>query len=72
MTSKPMTIGPERELPPPPDEPGMRDTDDHVARPSPRGPHQPTDTLDPGTDDEHLKSPSQGVRPERPSPNPAA
>ena len=62
------TVGPERPetpIPPPHKDDGARGVDDHVATPYPRGiGHQPTDKLDPGVDDEHLSSPSQGVRPE--------
>jgi hypothetical protein len=47
-----------------PDE-GAKGVDDHVVTPYPRGiGHQPTEELDPGVDDEHLSSPSQGVKPE--------
>jgi hypothetical protein len=59
--------GKEREIPPPKADPGMRETDDHVAGRAPRGAHQPTDGLDRGVGDEHLSSPSQGIRPEEPS-----
>ena len=54
----------EREVPPPKAHRGSMATDDHVAREAPGGGHQPTDELDPAIDDEHLSSPSQGVRPE--------
>jgi hypothetical protein len=57
------------ELPAPKDDPGNRATDDHVAAPAPRGNAQPTDDLDPNVADEHLRSPSQGVRPETPPPD---
>jgi hypothetical protein len=61
--------GKEREIPPPKANPGMRETDDHVAGRSPRGvAHQPTDGLDRGVDDEHLSSASQGARPAKPAP----
>jgi hypothetical protein len=37
--------------------------DDHQVTPYPRGiGHQPTSGLDPSVDDEHLSSPSQGVK----------
>jgi hypothetical protein len=54
------------ELPAPKPDPGNQATDDHVAAPTPRGDTQPTDGLDPNVADEHLRSPSQGVRPETP------
>jgi len=55
----------EIEIPAPKGDPGHRAVDDHVAgEPYGLG-HQPTDDLDEGVDDEHLSSPSQGVRPER-------
>lgn len=54
----------EREIPPPKAHRGSRVTDDHVAGNAPQRGHQPTTGLDPSTDDEHLASPSQGVRPE--------
>jgi hypothetical protein len=54
------------ELPPPKDDPGNRATDDHVAAPAPRGKTQPTEALDESVADEHLRVPSQGVRPEIP------
>ena len=57
--------GREREIPPPADNPGMRETDDHFANPASAGGHQPTNDLDRGVGDEHVSSPSQGVRPER-------
>jgi hypothetical protein len=54
-----------RVIPPPKGDPGMREADDHVAGEAPRdGGHQPTTGLDRGVGDEHLSSPSQGVRPE--------
>jgi hypothetical protein len=60
--------GKERDIPPPKADPGMRETDDHVAGRAPRvGAHQPTDGLDRGVGDEHLSSASQGIRPEEPS-----
>jgi hypothetical protein len=59
--------GEERDIPAPLDHPGLRATDDHTAGPAPRGGHQPTEGLDRGVGDEHLASPSQGVRPEKPS-----
>ena len=55
----------EREIPTPRADPGMRETDDHSMGQAPRGDAQPVEGLDAGVDDEHLKSPSQGVRPER-------
>lgn len=55
----------EREIPPPKADPGMLETDDHAMAGAPRGDGQPVDELDPSVDDEHLESPSQGVRPER-------
>lgn len=55
--------GSEREIERPNLDPGMRETDDHVAGAAPRGGGQPTEGLDPGVGDEHLSSPSQGVRP---------
>ncbi len=57
------------ELPAPKDDPGNRATDDHVAAPAPRGTTQPTEGLDESVADEHLRSPSQGVRPETPPPD---
>jgi hypothetical protein len=61
--------GKEREIPPPKGDPGMRETDDHVADRAPRGDaKQPTDGLDRGVGDEHLSSASQGVRPAKPAP----
>ena len=65
MTGNPTPEGGEREVPPPKDDPGMRETDDHVMDRAPRGDTQPVDGLDRGVDPEHLDSPSQGVRPER-------
>ena len=65
MKGKPAGEGREREIPTPKAEPGMRETDDHVKDRAPRGDSQPVDQLDRGVDDEHLKSPSQGARPER-------
>jgi hypothetical protein len=51
-------------LPPKPGE-GAEAVDDHTVTPHPRGiDEQPTAELDPTVDDEHLSSPSQGVRPE--------
>lgn len=56
--------GRERSIPPPKADPGMQATDDHVAAAAPRGSsHQPAEGLDRGTGDEHVSSPSQGVRP---------
>ena len=57
--------GAEHEIPPPKVDPGMGATDDHVMGQAARGEAQPADDLDPGVADEHVKSPSQGVRPER-------
>jgi hypothetical protein len=55
----------ETPIPPPKPDEGAQGVDDHVATPYPRGiGHQPTDALDPGVDDEHLSSPSQGSKPE--------
>jgi hypothetical protein len=54
----------EREIPPPKAHRGSQATDDHVAGDAPRGGHQPTEGLDRSTDDEHVSSASQGVRPE--------
>ena len=65
MKGKPAPEDREREIPAPTADPGMRETDDHVMGQAPRGDAQPVEGLDPGVDDEHLKSPSQGVRPER-------
>ena len=65
MKGKPAPEGQEREIPAPRTDPGMLDTDDHVMGQAPRSETQPVDDLDPGVDDEHLNSPSQGVRPER-------
>ena len=65
MKGKPASEGREREMPAPKSDPGMRETDDHIMGQAPRGDTQPIDELDPGIDDEHLDSPSQGVRPER-------
>ena len=65
MRGKPAAEDREREIPAPKADPGMRETDDHGMGRAPRGDAQPVEGLDPGVDDEHLKSPSQGVRPER-------
>ena len=65
MKGKPAPEGGEREIPAPKSDPGMRETDDHVMGGVPRGNTPPVDDLDAGVDDEHLNSPSQGVRPER-------
>lgn len=65
MKGKPASENREREIPAPKADPGMRETDDHVMGRAARGNTQPVDDLDPGVDDEHLGSPSQGVRPER-------
>ena len=53
----------EQVVPPPEAHRGSTATDDHVAGRATRGAGQPTDELDRATDDEHLSSPSQGVRP---------
>jgi hypothetical protein len=55
--------GTEREIDRPNLDPGMRETDDHVAGSAPRGEGQGGDGLDRGVGDEHVSSPSQGVRP---------
>jgi hypothetical protein len=56
---------PESPIPPPKPNEGAEGVDDHVVTPYPRGiGHQPTESLDPSVDDEHLSSPSQGVKPE--------
>jgi hypothetical protein len=65
MKGKPAGEGREREIPTPKLDPGMRGTDDHAMGPAPRGEAQPAEDLDRGVGDEHVKSPSQGVRPER-------
>ncbi len=65
MKGKPPGEGREREIPAPKADPAMQETDDHVMSDAPRGRTQPIVELDPGVDDEHLGSPSQGVRPER-------
>jgi hypothetical protein len=65
MKGQPASEGREREIPVPKTDSGMRETDDHVMGVAQRGDTQPVDALDPGVDDEHLNSPSQGVRPER-------
>ena len=68
MKGKPASERPERrehDIPTPELDPGMRETDDHVMGQAPRGGAQPVDDLDRGVADEHVKSPSQGVRPER-------
>ena len=54
----------ERTVRPPNEDPGAQAVDDHVAGDAPRGGTQPTDHLPPTVDAEHLRSPSQGVRPE--------
>jgi hypothetical protein len=59
------TDGPETPITPPKADQGSQAVDDHVVTPHPRGiGHQPTEALDRGVDDEHLSSPSQGVKPE--------
>jgi hypothetical protein len=55
----------ERVVPPPKALRGSVSTDDHVASSVSQGGHQPTAELDPTTDEEHLASRSQGVRPEQ-------
>lgn len=65
MTGKPNPDAREQEIPTPKPDPGMRVTDDHVMGQAPGGDGQPVDGLDRGVADEHVKSPSQGVRPER-------
>jgi hypothetical protein len=60
--------GTEREIDRPNLDPGMRETDDHVAGAGPRGKGQGGDDLDRGVGDEHVSSPSQGVRPVEKSP----
>ncbi|MDF2734696.1 MAG: hypothetical protein K0S97_1319 [Chloroflexota bacterium] len=70
MRGKAASEGHEREIPAPKPDPGMLETDDHVMGRAPRsdtqrGDIQPTVDLDPSVDDEHLRSPSQGVRPDR-------
>jgi hypothetical protein len=59
-----MTDSSERVVPPPKDDPGNRENDDHVMGPTPRGRGQDPGDLDRGVGDEHVSSPSQGVRPE--------
>ena len=61
--------GREREIPAPTLDPGMRATDDHVMGQAPGGPGQDARDLDPGVGDEHVRSASQGVRPEEPAPS---
>lgn len=65
MKGKPAPEGHERDIPAPKPDPGTRETDDHAMAQAPRGDTQPAEGLDPGVDEEHLNSPSQGVRPER-------
>ena len=65
MKGKPASDSHEREIPAPKSDPGMHETDDHVEGSVRRGDTQPAVDLDRGVDDEHLRSPSQGVRPER-------
>jgi hypothetical protein len=55
--------GTEREIERPNLDPGMRETDDHVAGSAPQGKGQGGEGLDRGIGDEHVSSPSQGVRP---------
>jgi hypothetical protein len=63
-TTNETSNGSEETIPPPKDEPGARAVDDHVDGRAPAGGTQPTDGLDRGVDDDHINSPSQGVRPE--------
>jgi hypothetical protein len=65
MKGKPAHDRDEREIPPPKADPGMRETDDHVMGQPRHGKTQAVDDLDLGVGDEHVRSPSQGVRPER-------
>ena len=65
MKGKPASESSEGEIPARKVDRGMRETDDHRMGGAPRGDTQPIDDLHPGVDDEHLNSPSQGVRPER-------
>jgi hypothetical protein len=65
MKGKPAADRPQQEIPAPKLDKGMRETDDHVMGHAPGGGAQPVDDLDRGVADEHVKSPSQGVRPER-------
>lgn len=55
----------ETELESPGPDRGSDAVDDHVAGRAPSLGHQPTGALDRGVDGEHLRSPSQGVRPTR-------
>ena len=56
----------EREIPPPPDDPGTADADDHVVIPFPKGiGHQPTGGVDEESRREQLTPSWQGARPER-------
>jgi hypothetical protein len=60
----------EREIPPPPGDPGAAEVDDHVVVPFPRGiGHQPTGTVDDESRREQLTPSWQGARPE-PVPDP--
>ncbi len=65
MKGKPASGNRERDMPAAKSDPGMRETDDHAMSGARPGNTQPVGDLDPGVDDEHLDSPSQGVRPER-------
>ena len=65
MTGDDTSAKTERTIPPRKDDPGSQAVDDHVADQNPRGRTQPTEGLEPGIDDEHLRSPSQGARPEK-------
>jgi len=65
MKGKPDHDRDEREIPPPKADQGMQETDDHVMGQAPRARTQAVDDLEVGVGDEHVKSPSQGVRPER-------
>ena len=66
-SKRPRPTGNEREIPPPPGNPGMRAVDDHGvggAAGTAAGTHQPTEGLDEGVGTEHLESAAQGIRPE--------
>lgn len=65
MKGKPAGEDQEHEIPTPKLDPGMRETDDHAMARVPRGEAQAAEGLDRGVGDEHVKSPSQGVRRER-------
>jgi hypothetical protein len=53
------------ELPAPKVNRGATAVDDHVAHEPTGHGHQPDDDLDEGVDADHLRSPSEGVRPSR-------